>query len=1081
MSKTPPEAPRLPSAPEIPEDLETRLYDVLLNLPRAEQEQALVTLYSKHRSYASLLRSLVIEFRSGERALAATQASIGDLDEPTKVGPYHVISRLGEGGFGVVYLAEQHEPIRRHVALKLILPGMDSRRVLARFEAERQALAMMDHAYIAKVFDAGVTEDHQPFFAMEHVPGVSVTQFCDDQDLSIGGRLELFIKICEGVQHAHQKGIVHRDLKPSNVLVIDPEGEPVPKIIDFGVAKAMDERLTDSSMETVAGHIVGTPSYMSPEQADSSVLDIDTRTDIYSLGVLLYELLVGKRPFDSSSSHAERQGDVLRMIREIEPQRPSHASASVPRDLDWVVLKALAKNREDRYPTVAELAADLRRFLAHEPVLAGPPTVTYRMRKFVRRYRTQVAAASIVLIALVTVLVSTIWALIEVDHARSQAVARGDELDLARDRAESLAYAANLAAAKAALDSGNAEAASRRLQLAPARLRGWEHDYLVAQCDHSLVVYAETGAQTDAIRDSGRGVRDIVSTRDGDHLVATGYDGRIEIWDVQRGEICAKVNGDGQHRLVALHPDLPQFATASETGRVELWDLPSGAPRQVLAEGESLYSIAYSCKGQLAYGTESGVIRVLQANSDRVAFELRGHETNVTSLDYLQDGTVLASSDAGGRVNLWSTAERRVVRELTPSVEAGAYCVRISPDGKQVAVAGRNGSVAVWTRENGKPLWKVDSGVVMLRLEFTADSATLLGVGGYGRSLVAAWDAHGGEQVARWSGHGLGVEALALAPAGERFFTGSRDGTIRGWSLRAPRAVTVHHSKTGHLSCDIHPRTGVIATGTSEGKLVVREAGFGPVRWTHETETDIRGLAFHPTDSRLFTIGLHGRLEVRDAETGKVLRHVSLEQETPFKAITVDRHGERIALTDWRGVVLLFETGTLENTFRLPPGGEETAVAFHPHQDVLAVCGSKGDVRFLDAGDGSVVGNFEIGKPTFDCRFSPDGSLIACTGSDGAVRLIEFESRRLRHEMRAGGSTIFGCAFMRNGERIATTNMDGTVRIWDVESGLELLALDGRASRLGFDPSGNHLYGSASTWHSKDASFSIWSAPRTPR
>jgi serine/threonine protein kinase len=336
----------------------------------------------------------------------------------TQVGPYRLLRVLGEGGMGQVWLAEQKTPLHRTVALKLIKAGMDTKAVVARFESERQALALMDHPNIAQVYEAGSTPEGRPYFAMEYVPGLPITEYCDKHRLTMKQRLELFMLVCDGVQHAHQKAIIHRDLKPSNVLVVQQNDKGVPKIIDFGLAKAMARRLTENTVFTELGVLVGTPEYMSPEQADLREQNVDTRTDVYSLGVILYELLVGALPFDAKTLREAGLEAILRIIREEAPPKPStkvrlmgaSSAASAERrneeprslarrlqgELDWITLKALEKDRARRYGTASELAADVSRHLRNEPVLAGPATAAYRLRKYAARHWFGIAAASVV-------------------------------------------------------------------------------------------------------------------------------------------------------------------------------------------------------------------------------------------------------------------------------------------------------------------------------------------------------------------------------------------------------------------------------------------------------------------------------------------------------------------------------------------------------------------------------------------------------------------------------------------------------------------------------------------------------------
>jgi serine/threonine protein kinase/Flp pilus assembly protein TadD len=411
------------------------------------------------------------------------------LDQPvteapgTVIGPYKLLQQIGVGGMGVVYMAEQTEPVERRVALKIIKPGMDTRQVIARFEAEEQALAMMDHPNIAKVLDAGATDSGRPYFVMELVKGVPITQYCDEHHLTPRQRLELFVPVCHAVQHAHQKGIIHRDLKPTNVLVAEYDDRPVPKIIDFGVAKAIQQRLTEKSLFTELGQVVGTIDYMSPEQAKLNQLDIDTRSDIYSLGVLLYELLTGETPLDRQRLRSAAFDEMLRIIREEEPPRPSlrlSSSDSLPSiaanrqtepkklstlvrgELDWIVMKALEKDRARRYETANGFAADIERYLSDEPVLACPPSAAYRLRKFARRNKGRLAVAGLMLFLLILLGGGLGWVLRDREARREQAVQQARE---SLTRARQWAGENKLALAREELAAAKGRMASDRAAL----------------------------------------------------------------------------------------------------------------------------------------------------------------------------------------------------------------------------------------------------------------------------------------------------------------------------------------------------------------------------------------------------------------------------------------------------------------------------------------------------------------------------------------------------------------------------------------------------------------------------------------
>ncbi len=650
-------------------------------------------------------------------------------------GKYKLLEALGQGGMGDVFMAQQTAPVKRLVALKLIKPGMDSRQVLARFEAERQALALMDHPNIAKVLDAGATESGRPFFVMELVKGVPITRFCDERQLSPRERLELFIPVCQAIQHAHQKGVIHRDIKPSNVLVALYDDRPVPKVIDFGVAKAAGSQLTDASLVTGFGAIVGTPEYMSPEQAQLNQLDIDTRSDVYALGVLLYELLTGMTPIDRKRLGQNALLEILRVIREEEPQRPSArlstcetlASIAATRrtepaklsrllrgELDWIVMKCLEKERSRRYETASALARDVERYLSDEVVEARPPSANYRLRKFVRKHRTALAmAATVVLLLVAGVAVST-WQAVRATraegHARDEQEKTAEALTVAernQQEAELQRKKAETQAASLAVDIDlkyceDGDIALGLLRLAETLKSIPEHAKELREFA-ALNILAWGQKKRPAIgplTHDGYDVTQAILSPDGRTVLSLGRDGTPRLWESVSGkqrktlgqplQVIEKWGGllqfskDGSTALaLTLHPNEESRHFSGWVSRwpvtITLWDVATGQLRATLSQDAGHFADArLSQNGSLLVMISGGNVFIWHAMTGQLLRKVACQRPNGLSTDVSPDGRwVLISQD--GQFAVWSPESDHPLKRLPG--DAAVF----SPSGRSAA------------------------------------------------------------------------------------------------------------------------------------------------------------------------------------------------------------------------------------------------------------------------------------------------------------------------------------------------------------------------------------------------------------
>jgi serine/threonine protein kinase/WD40 repeat protein len=692
-------------------------------------------------------------------------------DAPAQIGPYRVLETIGEGGMGVVYRAQQRVPIKRDVVIKLIKLGMDTKLVIARFEAERQALAMMDHPNIAKVFDAGTDETGRPYFVMEYVKGQPITEFADAHKLTIEERLRLMQQVCDAIQHAHHKGVVHRDLKPSNVLATLQDGKPSAKVIDFGIAKAMNAQLTDRTLFTQHHQMIGTPEYMSPEQANGSI-DVDTRTDVYSLGVLLYELLTGQTPFDAKRLRSAAYDAMVRIIREEDPPRPSArlstisgGGTSVPQsapstpapnppstlsalaksrstterefqrevkgELDWLVMKSMDKDRGRRYATPTELSQDIERYLNGTPVVAVPPSWAYRASKFTRKYKRSILAAATLVALLCAGIAGTSWqahrANVNAGLAATQRAAAEDALAVAeRQRAEALlaAYIANLSLAKSAMENNDWPGARRFLNECPTPLRQWEWRFMMRRAsryEFALPVSSEVVAC------SPDESRIATATSNGGHAST------IHLWSPADGKLLRSIGVPFETGSIRFSPD-GRTVLASDAGArfdqtvgdysVSTWDAESGSPTTEFKlgpmdeeRGAALRmqgSAVLSPSGRYLARWNVDTMEVWDCSARKQLFMKRGDFARYGSAAFAADESTVAftSKQQIECVDLRTGASRKVFAHGIARPTPFEPQVRLSPSGRFVwmGIGALNQDWTLFDAQTGAVLAKIDNG-----------------------------------------------------------------------------------------------------------------------------------------------------------------------------------------------------------------------------------------------------------------------------------------------------------------------------------------------------------------------------------
>ncbi|MGO4885812.1 MAG: protein kinase domain-containing protein [Bryobacteraceae bacterium] len=1084
-------------------------------------------------------------------AAALTHPAAGVPGPGDWIGSYRVVRLLGEGGMGLVYLAEQEQPIARQAAVKIIKLGMDTRAVLARFQSEQQALALMEHPNIARVYEAGSSANGRPYFVMEYVQGVPITEYCDQRRLGTRQRLELFLQVASGAQHAHQKGVVHRDLKPSNILVMERDGIAVPKIIDFGLAKATERTYTEETLFTEAGVLIGTPEYMSPEQASPGGPDVDTRTDIYSLGVLLYELLVGTVPFDSKQLRRAGYEEIRRVIREDEPQTPAARLDSlgpgaanvasvratdagglrrqVRGDLDWITMTAMAKDRDRRYASASEFAADIARHLRDEPVMASPPSAAYRLRKFMRKNRGLVLAVAAVFAALVLGMGASTVLYFRAERQRLEAQAQRAEAERQRSAAEQ---------ERAEAHRQGTQAERQRVLAEQARLTADEQrkqaELQHAEAERQRVVAEQQSAEARrrgaeaAAAESAAEKQRAAAEQAGRLAVEQSHAADQQRAAAERQRLVAQRQGYAANLIAAdLHIRSNEIAEA----RRRLFLCPPALRgwewRYLLWKSDtSLVTLpghSTSARAKPALGFSQDSARLFRASADGMDWwsvqgfkPLAGHREFGQALAADRFGARIVSTSADG-LRVWDAASGKVLTSFAGQ-PSEATCAAFGPHGGRVVSGAHDGSIDIWNAVSGQAIAKLDGhrGGVWA-VDFSSDGERIVS-GGEDR-MVRIWDAAAGHAMYGIAGHAGAVLAVAFSPDRRIIVSGSADKTARIWDAATGRPL---HTLTGHQcgvqGVAISPDAATIATAscttlrlwdTESGKLMATL----PAEWRSE----IAAISFSPDGARLAAVSMAGEVKVWNAPAygGGILKRAGSDVDRT----AVSRDGARVALHNARKHSLEVWDARQRKTAWTLHEIDLTALAFSPDGSRLAAGLTGCTIRMWTANTGQPAGSpGRLGAAAIAMNFTPDGSRLVLGSSDRGVSVWDVATMKrtftaawgdsiravaaspdgaqmaagtgdrtlvigeiaragdpLRLKLPPGPGAIVAAAYSPDGKRIAgAAEGSGDMGVWDTKSGQLLAVLQGHTAAvdaLAFSPDGNRLVSG-----SRDKTVRVWDA-----
>jgi len=1023
------------------------------------------------------------------------------LEAPgTKIGNYELLELIGEGGMGLVYLAEQKEPVKRKVALKIVKLGMDTKRVIARFEAERQTLALLEHPNIAHVLDAGTTETGRPYFVMEYVEGKSVAKYCDERKLSVEERLELFRQVCEGVHHAHQKGIIHRDIKPSNILVSIHSGRAVPKIIDFGIAKAITQPLTEETSYTEQGQLLGTPEYMSPEQAEIACQDVDICSDIYSLGVVLYELLAGATPFDAKRLRKGGIDHIQQVICSEEPRTPSARLTSLGdkakavaerrrtqiitltrrlhRELEWIPMKAMRKDRIRRYRSASELADDIQNYLTGVPLIAGPESTVYRARKFVRKHAGSVATAALLAVVIILGLVASIVMGCRAEQAREQETAARKQVEQAlaraenaeriaqeqRKKAQDLAenyrrslYFNRIALADVACREGTVRRLRELLELCPEDLRGWEWYRLNHISGQSgMIISGHTGP-----------VYPAAFSPDGKRIVSA-WDKTIKVWDAATGAEVMNLHGHEALVISAMFsPDGKRIVSAGNDKMIKIWDAVTGASLMTLLGHEADVTARFSPDGKrIVSGSDDSTIKVWDATSGTELMTIRGHIGPVLAVRFSPDGRRIVSASRDGTYKVWDAT---VGTEL--SGHDGVGPADFSPDGKWICSGSANGAIKVWDAASGTEVMTLRGHEKMiLAVAFSPDGKQIV-TGSLDRS-IRLWDAANGNELTTLQGHQSIVTSVSFSPDGRRIVSSSIDGTVRVWDTTAKHDQVMLHGC--HHSVFSPDGKRLISAGMSAWDVIDNTIKVFDVATGTELMTlcghsaRVWSVAYSPDGKRIVSGSFDQTVRIWDAVTGDELMVLRGHEKRVF-SVAYSPDGKRIISGSYDGSIRVWDAEEGAEIRSL--AGHDArieAVAFSPDGKSIASGSWDNTVKIWDAETGDELMTLVGHKHGIsDVAFSPDCARIISGCWDNSVKVWNAETGDEMMTINGHKGRVRSVAVSPDGKRIVSSCGDDTIqdsgenstmKVWDAATGSELMTLrSNNISSIAFSPDGNTI------------------------